>query len=181
MAKIKRLFTWVNIKGILLAVERGIYSQAFLNLIMAFTLILTMLYTITVIKDFEVSNRPYLSISDVITRPTPAGISIVAKINNPGKAPALLYRTELGYLNSEPTNIRDRSEIIFPQDALYLDMLSLNLAGFREDQEFFTRLRYKSVIKDLEGPDNYCIQYYFKYTTKTDQLGLQRINSTLCD
>ena len=129
----------------------------------------------TMSEEFELSNRPFLAISEIISSLDNQGNLIISfRIKNVGKLPGEIFKFESAASMKKSQN---ESFLIYPEminmiPSFYITKDKLNEEGVINEKIYYTApLTYDKI---------YCVEYNIKYWGDPN-LPLAIINSTICE
>lgn len=133
-------------------------------------------------KEFDIANRPYLSVDGILKDIKENEIRFTLVINNRGKIPALWNYSE--FKSDDFINRPEESNMLINPTEIRLKTITFTLNKkvkevIQDYSESQFKIEYYSSF-DIERKNKYCIQYNFKYNGDPDEKVII-VGSEICD
>ncbi len=122
-------------------------------------------------EEYEISNRPYLSIETMDKKTGLTDIEFWGSIKNSGKTPAVIIYSELDTYDKKEIKVEDVFErpskvLINPGESINTRIVTLDIVNSMNQYKFNFKIEYKSIInKDKK----YSTEYIYKYNGEKDR------------
>lgn len=116
-------------------------------------------------KEFEVSNRPYISVITMDSEVVGNKIKYIVTLKNSGKIPALLTSSEVVAFNEDNTINKSlgknlKTILINPGEFIRKDIIEIDNYNLPRKLTFNFEINYKSPVKNNES---YITKYIYKF------------------